>query len=46
MVINKVINLGLIKHNKPKANAQLLIINGLIISDVVKDSRFNLTRFN
>jgi hypothetical protein len=44
MVINKAIDPGGIKHNKPEANAQLLIIDGLIVSRIIKDPRPHLAR--
>ena len=46
MVVDKAVNPGGIKHNKPEANAQLRVINGGIISNLIKNPRSHLTGSN
>lgn len=43
---NKNVNFRIIKHRKSKADAQLLIRNGLISLIIVKNPGFNIARFN
>jgi hypothetical protein len=43
---NKNVNFRVIKHNKSKANAQLLIRDGLISLGIIKNPRFNIAGFD